>query len=120
MKKCKNCGKEFKAGYKGRKTFCSKQCGVKWWSRKYKRVYKRNTKCIVCGKPIMPNSYKYCSEECRKLQATKRASGTTHYRNQPDDNKVINMCLSCDEPNCDGTCKKVKFIKSTRKQEVIK
>lgn len=113
MKKCKYCGKQFKTGYKGRKLFCSNECGAKWWANKHKRTYKKNTKCIVCGNPLMSGSYYYCSEECRKIQAKAKAMLKKEKEKKvinffdKIDNPNIAICLTCTKKECEGSCEKI-------------
>lgn len=110
MKKCKCCGKEFKTGYGGRRLFCSNQCGVKWWNDHKPRSRKRNNKCIVCGGAVMPGSYYYCSDECRKIQAKKRIEKKISCVEGLFDSTAIDACLNCQEPDCNGWCEKIKNI----------
>lgn len=108
MKKCKNCGKEFKSGYRGRKYFCSGLCGSKYWQKQHKG--KKHTKCIVCGKPLTNGGYSYCSESCRKIQAKKRKLEKVIHTDVTDnfDVSTIDICLNCTEDDCIGECERIK------------
>lgn len=102
MKKCKFCGREFRTGYKGRKIFCSDQCGVKWWDRKYKTKYKRkHTHCVVCGYPLQKGKHLYCGDTCAKLADKQRKLERFKLF---DSGRAIDMCLNCPDQDCAGVC----------------
>lgn len=106
MKRCKYCGTYFKAGYNGRKIFCSNQCGVKWWHKQHKK--KRI--CIVCGNQIMTRSHRYCSDECRKTQAKKRVLEQVDRAKFLHNRETIDLCLNCTAKDCDdGWCAKIQM-----------
>ena len=101
MKKCKYCGAEFRTGHGGRKIFCSKKCGVKWWNDYYSRTKTRDVKCIVCGKPLPKRRHNYCSDECRKQNTLK--AQRKKYKNYQSD-AFIDVCLNCTQSHCNGEC----------------
>ena len=101
MKKCKQCGNEFRTGHGGRKIFCSKKCGVKWWNDYYSRKKVRDAKCIVCGKPLPKRRHNYCSDKCRIYNAN--TSAKKQYKKYQSD-AFIDVCLNCTQAHCDGEC----------------
>ena len=53
------CSKEFKTWSPTRK-YCSRNC---WQKNKYHERRKYKTRlCVICGKPVKPPKYKYCSK----------------------------------------------------------
>lgn len=88
--KCQLCGKEYVVT-SGRQKYCSKECmdiAVKSWQREHKKANadvekthemhrktreKRKKVCMYCGKIIIGNGAKFCSDYCsseqRKIQS---------------------------------------------------
>ena len=64
VKKCKNCGKSYRAAF-NRSKFCSPKCQTAYRVKSGKDNI--TAKCLNCGKPFVKNEYstgKYCSEKC--------------------------------------------------------
>lgn len=62
MKKCKNCGKDFKKS----STFCSLTCKVEYSSREIEKEVLEKSFCLYCGSLSTTNE-SFCSEEHKHL-----------------------------------------------------
>jgi len=95
IRKCKQCGNEFKVSHNSLQQFCSRDCYRKWFSENLKgenhpffnRIKK---KCSICGKEFETTpseDKKFCSEECR----------TIYYKseNSPFRKRKTRICKEC-------------------------
>lgn len=85
IKRCKYCGKVYRAGLK-RSKFCSPACQSAY--RRKKGTDNVQRFCVICHKPFIANRYsakKTCSKLCKEksmlLQNKKNKRGTTQLKN---------------------------------------
>lgn len=99
MKKCKQCGCEFKP-LTNNQQFCKNECrreyNLKLRRDRYKHPLKRIEYCVYCGKPLNPyGSQKYCNAECRRLHRNQKRNKSGRICNRVVVPETLKKCEYC-------------------------